>query len=60
MNLFSFAGDLLHLASIIIILLKIFTLRSCKGQAQIQTNDSNSGLGHGVDVRALLEGAECV
>jgi len=31
MNLFSFAGDLLHLASIIIILLKIFTLRSCKG-----------------------------
>lgn len=31
MNIFSFAGDLLHLLSILILLLKILTQKSCKG-----------------------------
>ncbi len=30
-NLFRIAGDLLHLASFVILLLKIFSTRSCKG-----------------------------
>ena len=32
MNLFSFAGDLLHLCSIVIILLKIYTQKTCRGE----------------------------
>lgn len=32
MNIFSFAGDLLHLTSIVIILLKIYTHKTCRGQ----------------------------
>jgi len=31
MNLFSFVGDLLHLTSIVIILLKIYTQKTCRG-----------------------------
>lgn len=31
MNLFSFIGDLLHLTSIVIILLKIYTQKNCRG-----------------------------
>jgi len=43
MNIFSFAGDLLHLTSIVIILLKIYTLQSCKGQRQAdRRTDSTS------------------
>ena len=32
-NLFSFSGDLLHLTSIVIILLKIYTQKTCRGEA---------------------------